>query len=48
MTILSILQKTLQIGKRFKNDKVSNDYTIKDYFRRIPYLKKIKDLFSKN
>ena len=30
------------------NDKVSNDYTIKDYFRRIPYLKKIKDLFSKN
>lgn len=43
-----LTKNTTNWKKRSKYDKVFNDYSIKDYLRRIPYLKKIKDLFSKN
>jgi len=42
-----LTKNTTNWKKRSKDDKVFNEYTIKDYLRRIPYLKKIKDLFSK-
>ena len=43
-----LTKNTTNWKKRSKDDKVFNEYTLKDYLRRIPYLKKIKDLFSKN
>ena len=42
-----LTKNTSNWKKRSPDDIVSNDYSIKDYLRRIPYLKKIKDFLKK-